>query len=92
MVDQEQVWLELPDHGPPQMLISLAIRLTSGEVETRKLGIELSILSSVANCSRKETGINPADADTHWYTVDKLTPMLPQNFRVKVCLALFAGG
>jgi acyl-CoA reductase-like NAD-dependent aldehyde dehydrogenase len=38
------------------MLISLAIRLTSGEVETRKLGIELSILSSVANCSRKETG------------------------------------
>ena len=38
------------------MLISLVIRLTSGEVETRKLGIELSILSSVANCSRKETG------------------------------------
>jgi hypothetical protein len=35
------------------MLFSLAIRLTSGKVETRKLGLELSILSSVANAGCK---------------------------------------
>jgi allophanate hydrolase subunit 2 len=43
------------------MLISLAIRLTSGKVETRKLGLELSILSSVANagCKAGTGGVEP---------------------------------
>jgi hypothetical protein len=35
------------------MLISLAIRLISEKVETRKLGLELIILSSVANAGPK---------------------------------------
>jgi hypothetical protein len=38
------------------------LRLTSEEEETRSFGIGLSILSSVANCSRKEPGKHPADA------------------------------